>query len=928
MQKLIISILAVWFIGTAFNGYGHPPDDYEQKLLDRLSAKLVKAIAHNNNPGKTGGRKQYLVFDDGGQDGFVPWFTSLDAARLWFSYYLPGETEYNSPIQIQINQQINELKENYLNKTKYKDYDIYFVVSGVYYAKNIEDREKEESLDWKNLRTRSFDTDVKDGIAKEKGGQAALEKYVSQLTEALLKKVKQGVTEDMTRLSGFEYDKADKTLIVFKWVMFDITTKGAYDYVYDPDAGNTIEENLKRVYTTHQESAMYVIDGIRYYRKHESDITGLVSFLNRDSNGDITDYNNTVSRNSKLLKDVTNTFLYFYQQDKDTLMKNFCKAPDPQAMVEKIASTYSMPTEGRAMRNPGIFTGMSFNDRKCLLEYLLNKDYCTDIRGSIFSANGCENVLLDVIEGTPQDQKKELLDFFNQPGNYYKLVKKIDDAGGDDNYTEAVFILSNMAERLQYGDSAHNSIDGNVFKWYIEEIGNYRVKIVSDVDATVDEKTGIQFKVTSGIKTRWRTLPSHTFDPCLPFTPVKLVITDQVAYIRNVNGMPVKVGETITVPAIFLQWVVQNEFKKELAEQARGLILTVALFTGTGELVMATSTAARIWAAADIFFTTASVITQDEDVRNYVQDKWGEDGIATLDAIDELGMYVGVAYLTTGIIKSIDNVVQNATTRRIIREMAEDARLRQQPNHLDEISKLLNAMQLEDDLLLRIRNSLAERIAGESSLFTMRYTDDELRMIIANAKKMELPDREIEDIIFNGCRNEKQFTAEQLVSQCNFWTIVKQRGYPNLFNTLQEYEKFSEVLKTLAKKWDLPENSIFVQGSSLKVSEAVDIADIDVAIKVDGATFDNLVDRFKNATSSTGRVKNIEADALKGKISGGMMFQKDVNGSFKAKFWNAFESQAETAAIAARLKSSGIDFQISIIKMDAALDVSPYLKLK
>src|SRR5690606_16095522 len=127
---------------------------------------------------------------------------------------------------------------------------------------------------------------------------AALEKYVSQLTEALLKKVKKGIAEDKTRLSGFEYDKADKTLIVFKWVMFDITTKGAYDYIYDPAGGNTVEENLERVYTTYQEPSLYVIDGIRYYRKYESDITGLVSFLNRDSNGDLTDYNNTVSRNS------------------------------------------------------------------------------------------------------------------------------------------------------------------------------------------------------------------------------------------------------------------------------------------------------------------------------------------------------------------------------------------------------------------------------------------------------------------------------------------------------------------------------------------------------------------------------------------------------------------------------------------------------
>jgi hypothetical protein len=188
---------------------------------------------------------------------------------------------------------------------------------------------------------------------------------------------------------------------------------------------------------------------------------------------------------------------------------------------------------------------------------------------------------------------------------------------------------------------------------------------------------------------------------------------------------------------------------------------------------------------------------------------------------------------------------------------------------------------------------------------------------------LNLPESEIEDIILNGCRPDKSFTKADLISQSNFWNTVKQRGYPNLFQSLQEYEQFSTILKNLATEWNLPVNSIYTQGSSLRISNVADIGDLDIAIKVDAATFDKLVERFqliaKDATVKARIGKN-------GKI-GGVDMKKGMNiqGSFVGEFYPKFET-VFGQSFKSKLGVSSI--QISIVKEGSSIDVSPFLKLK
>ena len=103
-------------------------------------------------------------------------------------------------------------------------------------------------------------------------------------------------------------------------------------------------------------------------------------------------------------------------------------------------------------------------------------------------------------------------------------------------------------------------------------------------------------------------------------------------------------------------------------------------------------------------------------------------------------------------------------------------------------------------------------------------------------------------------------------------------------------------------------------------SPATKIGDIDIAIKVDGSTFDNLVDRFFDATTSTGRQNTITQEALKGRISGGnMFFDAGGSGSFIGQIRNNLD--LSFGQLSGKTK-------ISIIKETSKIDVTPYLKVK
>ncbi|WP_337045157.1 LamG-like jellyroll fold domain-containing protein [Emticicia sp. 17c] len=221
---------------------------------------------------------------------------------------------------------------------------------------------------------------------------------------------------------------------------------------------------------------------------------------------------------------------------------------------------------------------------------------------------------------------------------------------------------------------------------------------------------------------------------------------------------------------------------------------------------------------------------------------------------------------------------------------------------------------------LKIKSNILDRLAGKRD-WVLSYTDEEIEKIVLRGKSQNIPIEEIEDIIFNGCRPDKTFDWSDLVSQIDFWKIVKQRGYPNLFQNLNEYNDFGTVLKNLATDWNLPPNSIYTQGSSLRVSNIDAIGDLDIAIIVDAATFESLVARFKVAT--TAKQAAIEADKIKGIIRGVNMHNSGTTRTFTGNFYDNFRTFFNLE-YSTKFPNKG--FQISIIKKGSSIDISPFLK--
>ena len=71
-----------------------------------------------------------------------------------------------------------------------------------------------------------------------------------------------------------------------------------------------------------------------------------------------------------------------------------------------------------------------------------------------------------------------------------------------------------------------------------------------------------------------------------------------------------------------------------------------------------------------------------------------------------------------------------------------------------------------------IKNSIVNRIEGKQG-WILKYTDNEIQEILTHGKGLNLPESELEDIILNGCRPDKSFYKADLISQSNFWNVVR-----------------------------------------------------------------------------------------------------------------------------------------------------------
>ncbi|OQP62619.1 hypothetical protein A3860_26780 [Niastella vici] len=683
MRNIVALLLVLTFAGAAFNNsFANNPgvktgkQQFNERVIDRLSKQFVATVTYN----KTHKNKKYYIKDAGDIPFFNAWFSSENASKLLLDNYLALDTKYEE----HINDYINKLREQYLPE-KYKDFQIYFMVAGMFYTPDVSKTDVDMDLDWKKVRSISFDnmpaTATNAPYATGTNDEAVLQDYDKRVTKAIF--------ETVQGKKNITISKTDKTIIIYKWFLFDIDFKDGTLESYLK--GNTTDaNNMLNTATSAARPVMFMEDGCLYKKSSAvlNEITSLQQFLALDGdNSDLISVANMTEQRNKLMKDVTNAFVYFYQKENSLIPDDFCTRPDAEkeTILGKLAATYkNAPTgdwETAPFRNPILFSNINWETRKCILSYLLNKTDCNDAKG-MFMNNACENMVIDAIGGVRESDKTQLLEYFNDPIYFKKLVDRLHDAGGEDNYTGVIYALASMAASVGYWDENKNDISDALFDFHNtkKDVATFIVQ-ETDFDQSIDYSKGLHFKISCGQYSfsdgSYQKISSSedNFD-CKPFTPVQFVYSDKLEFVvQKPNGTYPVPGEIVTVPALYLQWLVSTDFKMSSIKKAHTTLMVVSLLNGVGTFATATSIGARIWAAGDVLATSASLVCTNTEFRSYVKERWGDDGLDVLGTINTLGSWYGGAYLGRGALKYLADKIERRAVIAAIGQMRKDIEL-------------------------------------------------------------------------------------------------------------------------------------------------------------------------------------------------------------------------------------------------------------
>jgi hypothetical protein len=225
--------------------------------------------------------------------------------------------------------------------------------------------------------------------------------------------------------------------------------------------------------------------------------------------------------------------------------------------------------------------------------------------------------------------------------------------------------------------------------------------------------------------------------------------------------------------------------------------------------------------------------------------------------------------------------------------------------------------------------SVKQKIAGEDG-FRLDYTPQELDEIIQAGRRYGLDDKMIEDFIFVGSRSDvvksgvpvpKRSTADDLIQEMDNYQVIKARGYPYLFEAVENFSAFKTDFKKLLQQFGIPIKDVRIQGSSLRRATA---GDIDIAIFVSKADFDVLAAQMKKGISS--RAKNVHAANNINKALAKQMEDGRVGSYFFDRVAGAKTFNQEVVGLYKHLEPDKT-IDVSIMVEGKNFDVSPYLKL-
>ncbi|WP_343670746.1 fibronectin type III domain-containing protein [Chitinophaga sp.] len=226
-----------------------------------------------------------------------------------------------------------------------------------------------------------------------------------------------------------------------------------------------------------------------------------------------------------------------------------------------------------------------------------------------------------------------------------------------------------------------------------------------------------------------------------------------------------------------------------------------------------------------------------------------------------------------------------------------------------------------DELVTQIITNIKNRIAALSIKdHQFDFELEDVMEMVKKGKRMGITKEEIADIIYNGGRINKSYTADALIEQMMVWNKIKRIGYPEIFSSEKDLKEFGDLLRALAREWGLPAEEICLQGSVLMMKN---VKDLDVAIRLGKTEYEAVRDRYRAALLNPDMVEELGST---GRISGSLLRQTSEKSarSFSAQFQDRFKIQYSQDELKKKIEN----VHISVIQIDGRLDVSPYLKIK
>jgi len=185
-----------------------------------------------------------------------------------------------------------------------------------------------------------------------------------------------------------------------------------------------------------------------------------------------------------------------------------------------------------------------------------------------------------------------------------------------------------------------------------------------------------------------------------------------------------------------------------------------------------------------------------------------------------------------------------------------------------------------------------------------RNADDLLRQYFYKGRKVERK----EGIPYKGTED----VGSQLKNSLDNFEAVKQRGYPYGFNNVDEFKTFQSELKSALGRYDIPIDNIGVHGSAVHKTTP---GDLDVAILVDDAQFEELGKRFIAKSNKSRVATAIRKEIEQGKIpSRWFMPSSDPNVRGSTVIQSVYGKAGNLEQI-----------QVSLIRRGSNFDIGPYL---